>query len=367
MAQSLKQYVGHRVREALTHGSRLIQRRQLPRLVILPCASRAAGSANLRGWEIGASLRRLGWRVTVIPAQCELEQRLRIIKWEKPDLILIQKGRHPLNWPHHYGEIALAFDLDDADFLDPKQAEQLAACCAASRAVFAGSRYIADWCSRYNSNVTVVWTGGVLPKRPPRRSSSSKPILTWASSDAPGYPLEAELVREIVRRLTRKTPLEFWLYGVRPSWDPEFLKSFTSLPVPVRPFPFMSHGRLIESMNEVAVGLNPICVEGEYSRGKSFGKVLPYLSAQVAVVTSNQLEMPYFFRHGENGFLVDSIDEWVECTQRLLTEPELRQEMVERAFADFQSRLTTDSAARKVDGILRAVLTQGADRTKAQG
>ena len=170
MAQSWKQYVGHRVREVLTHGSRLTQRSRLPRLVILPYASRAAGSANLRGWELGASLRKLGWRVTVIPAQCELSQRLRIIQWEKPDLMLIQKGRHPHNWPHHYPGIPLAFDLDDADFLDPKQAEQLAACCAASRAVFAGSRYIADWCLQHNSNVTVVWTGGVLPNRPPSRA-----------------------------------------------------------------------------------------------------------------------------------------------------------------------------------------------------
>ena len=366
MAQSLKQYVGHRVREALTHGSRLTQPRQFPRLVILPCGSRALGSSDLRGWEIGASLRRLGWRVTVIPAQCELEQRLRIIKWEKPDLILIQKGRHPLNWPHHYEGIPLAFDLDDADFLDPRQAEQLAACCAASRAVVAGSRYIADWCARYNSNVTVVWTGGVLPKHPPRRSSRRKPILTWASSDAPGYPIDAELVREIVCAVARATPFEFWLYGVRPSWPPEFLKSFASLPVPVRTFPFMSHGRLVESMNEVAVGLNPISLEGAYSRGKSFGKVLPYLAAQVAVVTSNQLEMPHFFRHGENGFLVDTIDQWVDCTQRLLTQPELRQEMVEHAFTDYQSQLTTDSSGRKVDAILRAVLAPGADTTRAQ-
>ena len=367
MAQSFKQYVGHRVREVLTHGSRLAQRRQLPRLIILPCGSRELGSSNLRGWELGKSLRKLGWRVTVVPAQCELEQRLRIIKLEQPDVILIQKGRHPLNWPHHYGSIPLAFDLDDADFLDPKQADQLAACCTASRAVFAGSRYIADWCSRYSSNVTVVWTGGILSKRPPRRSSGRSPILTWASSDAPGYPQDAELVREIVRRIARTTALEFWLYGVRPAWSPEFLNSFSSLPVPVRLIPYMSHDRLIDSMTQVAVGLNPIAVEGEFSRGKSFGKVLPYLAAQVAVVTSNQLEMPHFFRHGENGFLVDSIDQWVACTQRLLTEPDLRQGMAERAFADFQSQLTTDSAARQVDKILRTVLGRDASRTTAPG
>ena len=53
-----------------------------------------------------------------------------------------------------------------------------------------------------------------------------------------GIRIDAELVREIVRAgWPATTPFEFWLYGVRPSWPPEFLKSFTSLPVPVRNLP----------------------------------------------------------------------------------------------------------------------------------
>ncbi len=366
MAQSIKQFVGRRVHEILTHGSRLAQPRRLPRLVILPCGPRKLGSSNLRGWEMGASLRKLGWRVTVIPAQCNLPQRTRIISYEQPDVILIQKGRHPLNWPHYYEGIPLVFDLDDADFLDPEQAEQLAACCAASVAVFAGSHFVADWCSQYNSNVQIVWTGGVLPRRPPRRSAKRNSILTWACSDAPGYPLDAELIRQLVCNLAQTTGFEFYLYGLKTSWDPSFLESFTSLPVPVRAFPYMSHARLLESMNDVAVGLNPISLQDDYSRGKSFGKVLPYLAAQVAIVSSNELEIPHFFCHGDNGFLANSIDEWTDCTRRLLTQPDLRQKMVDRAFVDFRSKLTTYSAARKVDDTLRSVLGQRAGSTLAR-
>ena len=84
----------------------------------------------------------------MIPAQCDHAQRQRIIRWEKPDVILIQKGRHALNWPHFYPGVPLVFDLDDADFLDNGQSKQLEACCAASRAVIAGSRRIANWCSQ---------------------------------------------------------------------------------------------------------------------------------------------------------------------------------------------------------------------------
>src|SRR5262249_9596101 len=163
----------HRVREAVTHVRRWAQRPGRPRVVVLPCGTRALGSSNLRAWAVGAELLNQGWRVTVIPAQCELSQRLRIIRWEKPDVILLQKGRHPANWPRYYPGIPIVFDLDDADFLDPKEVGQLEACSSQSQGVIAGSRYVADWCRRLNPNVTVIWTGSPAPrKRAPVRPAA---------------------------------------------------------------------------------------------------------------------------------------------------------------------------------------------------
>lgn len=352
----LKQVIGRQVYESLAHGARLVQRPGLPRLVILPCGPRQLGSSNLRAWQVGRCLRRLGWRVTVIPSQCKLAQRTRIIRWEKPDLILIQKGRHPHNWPRYYPGIPTVFDLDDADFLDRHQAEQIAACCEGSRAVIAGSRYVADWCARHNPNVHVVWTGGLLSGQPVAPSAGRRPVLIWASSDAPGYPEDAALVRSLVTRLADHVPFEFRLHGIRPHWPPEFLATFTSLPVPTRTVPFQPYLQMIASMGEAAVGLNPICLESEYNKGKSFGKVLPYLAARVAVVASNALEMPLFFRHGETGYLAEGLDEWVEHAARLLRDPDLRQAIADRAYDAFLRELTVDAAARKVDRVLRGVL-----------
>jgi hypothetical protein len=326
--------------------------------VILPCGPRQLGSSNLRAWQVGKGLRALGWRVTVIPSQCGLNQRTRIIRWERPDLILIQKGRHQLNWPRFYPGIPLVFDLDDADFLDSRQSEQLAACCAASRAVIAGSQFVADWCSRHNSNVHVVWTGGLPSRRAVPPPSQRDPILTWASTDAPAYPQDAALVCELIARLANKVRFEFRLYGVRPTWSPEFLAGFTNLPVTVQTVAYLRYPQLVESMSEVAVGLNPISLDMEYNQGKSFGKVLPYLAAKVAVVASNALEMPFFFRHAETGFLAERLDDWVEFTALLLTDPELRQTMADRAHDAFLRELSTEAAARNVDRVLRSVLAR---------
>jgi hypothetical protein len=358
MSFRLKPFIGHHLRELIVHGDRLRQPSGRPRLVILPCSSPEVGSSNLRAFQLGKILRGLGWRTSVIPPQCSLRQRKRIISLERPDLILIQKGRHPLNWPKYYPGYPLAFDIDDADFIDDRQVDQVIACCAGSRIVLAGSRFVADWCAQHNDDVEVVWTGGPVLGRTPKPQSSRKAILTWASSDPVGYPEEANLVRGVIERLTPRISFEFWLYGARPSWPRDYVSSFERLGVPVRVFSYMEYSRFMDSLDEVAVGLNPIDAEG-YSQGKSFGKILGYLATNVAVVASNRLEMPHFFRQGVNGFLADTIDEWVEYTGRLLSEPELRQAIVDRAREDYVAKLSSGAIAEQVDRTLRRVLKGG--------
>jgi glycosyltransferase involved in cell wall biosynthesis len=287
-----------------------------------------------------------------------LSQRHRIIRWEKPDLILLQKGRHPANWPKYYPGIPTVFDLDDADFLDPGQADQVEACCSQSQGVIAGSRFVAEWCRRFNPNVTVVWTGSPLPKQQAAiRPAARQPILTWAHSNPLLSPEDAVAARNIVLGVARRRPVEFWLYGLDdPSSAEDYLTPFRRAGVAVRTFPYMKYGALLESLAQVAVGLNPVSSDTPYNRGKSFGKVLAYLTAEVAVACSNTLEFPYFFRDGYNGMLINTPEEWVDKVCRLLDDPTHRQSIAERGFDSFREHLSIDTAALKVNQALRQVL-----------
>jgi glycosyltransferase involved in cell wall biosynthesis len=353
-----KSYLGHRAREVAAHVQRWRQPRGLPRVVILPCGTRALGSSNLRAWAVGRELRGLGWRVTVVPPQCELSQRRRIIRWERPDVILLQKGRHPLNWPHYYEGTPIVFDLDDADFLDPGQAEQVRACCCGSEAVIAGSRFTADWCGRHNANTTVIWTGSPLPaRRAGLRPSRRRPVLAWAHSDALLSPRDAEAAREIVLGVAARTEVEFWMYGVKdPAEASRFVEPVRRAGAPVRLLPYMSYGAFLESLTDVAVGLNPQSLSTPYNQGKSFGKVLAYLSSEVATVSSNVLENPRFFRHGVNGMLADTVAEFVEHVTLLLQDRALRERVAEQGYRDFEQDLSSGAAGRQVDRLLRAAI-----------
>ena len=288
-----------------------------------------------------------------MPSQLGLNQRLRIVKAERPDVILIQQSRHPLNRPSYYGGTPCVFDADDADILDPRCTDAVIECCRASASVIAGSRYLAGLFRPYNPNVEVVWTGTYL--RPWSRSTPSAqrdPVVAWAHSEPLGYPAEADLVRKVVLRLAERNRFTFYVYGVRDEHQArsdDYLAPIQAAGVPVRVFRPMPYARFARTLNAVAVGLHPVCVSSPFSRGKSFGKLLAYLAADVAIVASNAVDHPLFFRHGDNGMLAgDDVDSWVDCCERLLNDPAGRERIVEAGRVDFLRRLTTTRAAELV-------------------
>jgi glycosyltransferase involved in cell wall biosynthesis len=354
-------YIGHRLREAIVHGQRLVQVGRAPRVVFFPSMPRCeGGSGLLRCWCIAAEMRRAGWRAIVVPPQCELGQRQRILRLERPDAIVLQMQRHPDNRPWLYRGYPAIFDVDDADFVDDRWTRIVAECCHQSRAVIAASRFTADFCRQHNPDVTIVWTGTQRPRRrpsPPPRDRA--PILTWAHSAPHLSPGEFELVRAVVAELARRgLRFTFWLYrGISPEQDVAREVRELEAAVPVRMFPFMKYPRFVDSLREAAVGLAPICTRTAFSNGKSFGKVLAYLASDVAVVAADAVDHPLFFRHGCNGMLARALDDWVESAARLLTDPPFRQEIADRAWTDFGRELTTEVAAARVRAVIERVLS----------
>jgi hypothetical protein len=192
------------------------------------------------------------------------------------------------------------FDADDADILDPECRDAVIECCVDSVAVIAGSRFLAEEFRSYNPRVSIVWTGTYLqPSSRMVPSQSRMPSVAWATSDAVGYSHEAEFVREVVIRLAQKTRFSFLQYGVRANQRDaveRFLTPVRSAGVPVTIFEPMVYKRFVNSLESVAVGLQPVCLENPFSRGKSFGKLLAYLTSDVAIVASHAVDHPLFFQ-----------------------------------------------------------------------
>lgn len=351
---SFKSFIGHRVREAIVHFE-ILRKRQSPRLLMLPTYG-PVQSSLLRVFNLAPELRNQGWTPLIVPAQLEAVQRNRVLRRFDPDLIFLQKSRHPLNDPRFLEGRPYVYDVDDADFLDESLVERMERTCRSAKAVIAGSRYVAEWCKQFNSNTHVIWTGAPISSGKRRDHSDRQPIVAWAQSDPNMYEKEFDFVEDIVKRLiSQGVVFKLRLYGWRDDAPKHRLNRMRKAGVEVETIPFLSYKDFLISLQEVAVGISPVVVSSEFSRGKSFGKILAYLDAMVPVVASDEVDHADFFS-SDSGVLSNDPESWGSEIADLLHNPQRREKMANSAFASFEKLLSQRVAAQKVSDVMRSAL-----------
>lgn len=214
-------------------------------------------------------------------------------------------------------------------------------------AAVAGSRYIQRWLERYCPHVEVIWTGSPLVTHvPASRPSQRRPIVGWAVSDVMGYRNEAEYVREVVLAAADRATFGFRVQGQGDARRiRQFFQPLSDAGIAVEYVGFQPYRRFVRGLESLAVGLAPLVIQGEtFAAGKSFGKVLGYLAADVPIIASNNVDHPLFFRDGENGYLADTVETWSHRIVELIQNPALRDNIVSAARIDFKARLSIDAA-----------------------
>jgi hypothetical protein len=344
--------------EVQTHVSRLKQPNRRPRVVIFPGGPRTSSSSYLRAWLLGPKLEEMGWRAIVVPQVLSLAQRKRIIALEKPEVILLQQTRHPHNRPSLYAPIPCVLDADDGDCMDERHSARIALWASEAAAVVGGNRFVADWLFQHNKRSShVIWTGTPrLPTTPSIKPAARPPIVAWAHDTPFGYPEEATLMQAAFAEVAKRTRAIFWVFGSTETQAAEWFKPIRAAGGVCEAIERMSYERYLEKVAQAAVGLQPVCPESLFCRGKSFGKILAYLTGQVAVVASNNVDHPVFFRHAENGMLVENTaTEWADAIVKLIEDAPFRERVALTGQHDFESRLTMDVFAQRMSDVLREV------------
>ena len=341
--------------ELKLHKQRFLSPKIRPCLIVFPNNQPWESSANLRAWKVAKELEKLGWRVIVVPQPLSLSQRQRIVRLEKPNVILMQQFLHPLNRPQLYSPIPCVIDTDGAEFLDPRWSSVIFDSAHRAQALVCGSNFVADSLRPHNPSTHVIWTGSPEAARPPKtRPASREPIVAWAHATPLKYPIEAALMQSVMVEVSRRVRCTFWLFGTDEDQAGTWLAPIRAAGgqcVAISPLPYEAY---LEKVSEAAVGLMPVCTEHDFSRGKSFGKVLAYLAGQTAVVATDAVDHPLFFHSRQNGFLVNnSVAEWTDAIVELLSDLPLRQAVGEAGWNDFNRRLTTKVFAEMLDPILR--------------
>ncbi len=347
----------HLMREAPLYGEMARQFSDAPLAVFLP-AYGPEGAALLRIYAVARQLRSLGWRTLVLPWRLTLVQRRRIIAAAEPDILVMQGARHGLNRPSLYPGIPIVYDMDDADFHLAHLEEPVRAAMPEVAAVIAGSAYVANWCRRAGAaQAHVVWTGSAVSQRRRMPQSMRPPVVAWAQTAPETYMAEADLVLDVMWELSRCLPeVRLRLYDWTPDSAPSFLDRFTQAGIQTEWCERLQYSDYLESLDDVAVGLAPLCPDAPFVRGKSFGKVLGYLDRHVPIIASDACEYGAFFTP-QSAVVSNDRGVWVAELQRLLTDAERRQDMADAAFSDFSAQLSLEEVARQVDELLRLYAT----------
>ncbi|MDJ0637195.1 MAG: hypothetical protein QNJ20_00055 [Paracoccaceae bacterium] len=324
--------------------------------MFFPAYSRK-GAALLRIYNVASVMRDMGWDIHVLPWKLTLPQRLRCLAALRPDAVLMQGTRHPLNRPAFFPGERIVLDLDDCDFHLPQFAASVEQAMPQVAAVIAGSEYIADWCRNAGAAETrVVWTGATVTKqvRPPQAGRA--PVVAWAQTRPMTYRNEADLVRTVMARVAAICPgVTLRLYDRADGDDPAFAQSFEQLGLKVEWQKRMGYDAFLRSFDDVALGLAPLMEDDPFCRGKSFGKVLAYLDRGIPVVASDIGEPGLFFSP-DTGSLCRTVEEWTENITWLLSDDQARQGVADAAFSAFQKKLSVETSAERVARVLTGVI-----------
>ncbi len=358
--KNLLRPLSHGARERVAAWTIDVQRRDKPCVMVFPSDPELGSSADLRGRSIGRELRKRGWRSVTVPTQIGLEARRRLIARARPDVLFFQLLRSPLNDPTLYPGVPSVIDIDDAAMLDPALREDIMRRVTAARLLIAGNRFIAEQFAHTGVPSRVVWTCGYAHQdREPIPNRARHDIVAWGVSNSVSYAYERAYVADVAVRVARLYgPYTLRIFGVT---DRGVLADLehrcVQAGVHVELIPPLPYHHFLERLGDVAVGLAPSCLDYPYSLGKSFGKVLAYLSTECTVVAHPVLEHPLFFTDGVNGALIeDDRDKWAAATARLLSDPARRGRMADQAKADYLSRLSTQVGAQMIDEELRQLL-----------
>jgi hypothetical protein len=362
IVSSLRRFAGRYVREGQTHFRRLRSAHGGRKLVILPSNDPWQASSNLRAWLVAPALEQLGWRVVVVPESLTLAQRRRVIQLERPDALLIQQFRHPLNDPALYPDYPCVMDEDGADFLDQRHQARIAQICGRASALICGSSYVASLLSPHCRGPThTIWT--CSPRTNYRGwtpNAERRPIVAWAHASPLAYHREAELLQSAMVRVGSRVKCELWMFGSREEEAVGWFVPLRAVGIDCVAVPLLPYNDYLEKVAEAAIGLQPVCTETDFCKGKSFGKVLAYLSGSAAVIATDAVDHGLALESGRDAMLIENDPNvWGEAIAELIVDVTRRARIAENGRHVFESRFTMAEYARRVDAVLCAVIERG--------
>lgn len=248
------------------------------------------------------------------------------------------------------------FDFDDAIYLLQttdanrrlgwlKFPGKTATLCRVSSHVVAGNRYLADYARRYNPRVTVIPSSVDTDwYREDETNDVKGPVVVgWMGSSTSQTHLE--MFAPVLRKMAERHQLEFRIVSDRQPVLPGVEHVW-------RPWSAQTEA---EELSHFDVGIMPI-PDDEWARGKCAMKALLYMSMGVPTICSAVGANCEVIRHGQNGFLATTPDEWLSNLQKLVDDPALRARLGQAARRTVEESYSMTRCANLFANVVREVV-----------
>jgi glycosyltransferase involved in cell wall biosynthesis len=171
----------------------------------------------------------------------------------------------------------------------------------------------------------------------------AQPVIGWIGSPATEhYALD---LRDVLMEVCAGGAARVLLVGARP----EVAAQFEGVAVDVLPWSEETEAELIANMD---VGIMPLR-DGPWERGKCGYKIIQYMACGLPVVASPVGVNADIVRHGDNGFLAASNDDWRQGLRQLIGSPELRARQGRAGRHRVEDHYSLASQAPRLADVLR--------------
>jgi glycosyltransferase involved in cell wall biosynthesis len=259
----------------------------------------------------------------------------------------------------------IIFDFDDAIYLLHTSAAnsrwgwlkfpgKTAALCRLSSRVVVGNHFLAEYAGRFSPHVAVVPssvdTTLFVPRRRP--SPSGKVVIGWSGSTTSQTYLD-EFV-PLLRRLAALPGVELRVHSDRrPDWE--------GIPVVWRPWAAATEADELAAFD---IGIMPM-PDTVWAKGKCAMKALLYMAMGVPAVCSAVGTNCEVIRHGENGLLATTTEEWLDVLTALARNPELRARLGDAGRRTVEEEYSMRACAARFAEVVRDAV--GASRRGSAG
>ena len=251
--------------------------------------------------------------------------------------------------------LPVVFDFDDAIFhsyVSPsngylsylKFPGKTAEICRLSTQIMAGNQYLADYARRYNSNVSIVPTTIDTDKyKIVEKERHNTVTIGWSGSFSTIQHLDT--VRDVLAELARTEEFRLRVIGAPVYKIPD---------VDVEAMQWCSATE-IDDLSAIDIGIMPL-PDDDWSKGKCGLKALQYMALGVPTICSPVGVNSTIIRDGENGYLADGRDQWVEKLRLLLHSSELRRTIGAAGRKTVEKDYSAKVVAPRVTEILRSAV-----------